>query len=229
MHHGKKRFAMIAALALWFPAVFTGAVPTTAESPAPPQELAPSKHADGAAQPDRIPLQIGHHAANTKFRYPFLGKVRACVRSRLLRLRNSSGAFVELPVKVYYAENGNFIRLEYVKPGAGDFQATVGQIEAMSRQYSEEVTGLPKEPMGVNLEKMLQDLHRELRLENATRFNVTYVLYKTPEKAPEPHILLYVFGLPNPALGWLGNEERFRRIRVVMDRDGDFKWQDNLL
>jgi hypothetical protein len=115
-----------------------------------------------------------------------------------------------------------------VKPGAGDFQSTVETVETASRMGSEEVISLPEKTLAVSLESLLD--HGQMSWERATRFNVTYVIYKTYMKSPAPMILLNIFGLESIVSARLGDDdEATRRIRIVMDQDGKVQWEDNLL
>ena len=132
-----------------------------------------------------------------------------------------------MPLKVYYAENGNFIRAEFVKPGARDFQTPLDGMEDALRGAHEIVVGLPAKPLAVSLEAILD--HLQMPLEDATRFNVTYVIYQLFERPPEPMILVNVFGLPSIVTDRLGDEEDLRRVRVVMDQYGHVKQEDNFL
>ena len=182
-----------------------------------PPGVAPATPGEGAPKnfSGQVPLQIGRHAANTQFPYPFLGMVQAYAKSERIRVRTKAGDLAEMPLKVYYADNGNFIRAEFVKPGAKDFQTPLEDMEDALRGAEETVVGLPAKPMAVSLETILD--HLQMPLENATRFNVTYVLYQQSENPPEPMILVNVFGLPSIVTDRLGDEEGLRRVRVVMD------------
>lgn len=208
-------------------AVPPGAVVATTAGSAPVS----ASPADGTskAAPGEVPLQVGRHAANAEFRYQFLGSVKAYMQPQILRLHTSDGTVAEFPVKVFYTESGNFIRAEFVKPGAGDFQSSAEDLEVAHRQVSEPVTGLPQKPLPMSLESLFERLN--MRLEDATRFNVTYVMYKTYEEQPAPMLLFYVFGLRGgPLSARFGDEEeRFRRTRIVMDPDGKVRWEDNML
>jgi hypothetical protein len=170
---------------------------------------------------------VGRHPTNGKFPYPFLGSVKAYIRPQVLHLHTATGTLAEFPVKVFYTKSGNFVRAEFVKHGAGDFQSSVETVEAASRQSSEAVTGLPEKTLSVSLESLFDQLH--LPFENATRFNITYVMYKVNDTPPAPTILLNIFGLDSLVSARLGDEEAFRRIRIVMDENGKVQWEDNLL
>jgi hypothetical protein len=230
------RFSLWAALGLWS----LGAV--RAESPDPAQNAAPPSAASSTAAdpapsappaettpaPAVIPLQIGRHAANAKFCYPFLGTLRAYVQSRTLRVHSRSGAVVDFPVKVFYARSGQFLRAEFAKPHAKIYQNSIETVEAEYRQGSEEVTGLPEKTLPVSLESIFD--HLGLSFEETTRFNLTYVMYKTSQEPPKPTLILNIFGLSGGVLSYrFGDEERFRMERIVMDPDGKVQFADNLL
>jgi hypothetical protein len=234
MDRSKKLISMAAALSLLsseaiLHAAPPGATPAAGEAAASTSADATQSAPDGTskAAPGQIPLHIKPHDPNGNFRYPFLGTVKAYAQSRVLRVHTSSGALAQFPVKVFYAKNGNFIRAEFVKPGAGDFQNPVKEIEEMAKQDSQAITGLPDKPMAISLENLLDQL--KMRFEDATRFNITYVLYKANERPAEPMIILNIFGLQNFVSARFGDAEKARRSRMVMDKNGAVKWEDILL
>ncbi len=234
------RFSLLAALGLWSLGAARAESPDPAQNAAPPS-AASSTAADPAPSappaetapktapaPLEIPLQIGRHAANAKFRYPFLGTLRAYVQSRTLRVHSRSGAVVDFPVKVFYTQRGQFLRAEFAKPHAKIYQSSIETVEAASRQGSEEVTGLPKKTLPVSLESIFD--HLGLSFEETTRFNLTYVMYKTDQEPPKPRLILNIFGLSGGVLSYrFGDEERFRMERIVMDPEGKVQFEDNLL
>ncbi len=174
-----------------------------------------------------IPLQVDRHAANGEFSYPFLGSVKAYVHPEIVRFHARSGALVEFPVKVFYSEKGNFIRAEFVKPDAGDFQTPVEEVETALRMSEEAVIGFPKKTFPVSLETLLEQL--QMPFEKVTRFNVTYVDYKFYEKPVAPTILVNVFGLESIVSARSDGSEGTRRIRIVLDQNGDVTREDNFL
>jgi len=202
---------------------------STAADPAPstpPAGTAPKPAL--TPTPAQIPLQVGRHAANAKFRYPFLGAVRAYAQSRTLRAHSRSGALVEFPVKVCYTRSGKFLRAEFARPGAKIYQSPLEVVEAAYRQTSEAVTGLPEKTLPVSLESIFD--HLGISLEDVTRFNLTYVLDKRNDDPPKPTLILNIFGLSGGVLSYrFGDEERFRMERIVMDPDGTLEFADNLL
>jgi hypothetical protein len=133
----------------------------------------------------------------------------------------------EYPVKVFYTESGNFIRVEFVKPNAGDFQTSVADVETALRMSEESVVGFPAKAFPVSLETLFEQL--QMPFEKVTRFNVTYVDYKFYEKPVAPTILVNVFGLESIVSSRLGDGEETRRIRIVLDQNGEVTREDNFL
>lgn len=235
------QFTLLAALGVWSLGAARAEFPDPAQNAAPPNAAPPNAASSTAAdrapsappaettpKPAEIPLQIGRHPANAKFRYPFLGTVRAYGQSRTLRVHSRSGAVVDFPVKVFYTRSGQFLRAEFARPHAKIYQNSIETVEAASRQSLEAVTGLPKKTLPLSLESIFD--HLGMDFEEATRFNLTYVMHKRNDDPPKPTLILNIYGLSGGVLSYrFGDEERFRMERIVMDPDGKVQFEDNLL
>ena len=172
---------------------------------------------------------------NDSFEFPFLGRVRAHSKIANVSISTADGKTVAVPFKLYYGENGQFLRAEFNKPGAKDYSFDADHNRRRYMQSDETVNGLPKESARVPFEKVLGVLASEehsfgINFNTATKIDVTYVTYTRSGDKPAPVYIINVFGCHSIAPEYSqASDEGAKRIRYVVDGEGKTWFFDNNL
>jgi hypothetical protein len=161
-----------------------------------------------------------------KFELAFLGKINCFAKDETLDFE-INGKRVDMPFKVYYLKNGMPVRAEFQKKGAKDYEFTPNEIRRDYTASGISIVGFPAKPARVNFSRILKKLYEFQPFENATKINITWLVwddYGTQEEG----FIVNVWGVPFEA-GKIPDEEPFRKYRVVFDSDGEPVVADNIL
>lgn len=181
-----------------------------------------------AERNSRLPL-------NDSFEFPFLGRVQAHAKVSTVSIKTVDGKHVAVPFKIYYRENGQFLRAEFNKPGAKDYSFDAEHNRRRYIQRDETVNGLPAVPARVPFEKILGELASEehafgIDFTTATKIDVTYVTYTRSGDKPTPVYIINVFGCHSIAPEYFADrDESAKRIRYIVDGEGKTWLFDNNL
>ncbi len=167
---------------------------------------------------------------NDKIELPFLGTVQCHARQETVRFA-ADGKPKEWPFKVYYLPNGMFVRAEFFKPGAKDYEFDVKHIEGFYRSTGQILAGFPERAAPASLAKVLQSLYTNEAFDRATKINITYVLLDETELGSkiQPCFIANIWGVsPGILTGSVPEEdEGFLKYRVFLDQNGVPTFTDN--
>ena len=169
-------------------------------------------------------------AINDKFELPFIGVVRCHSRHEEISFE-TNGRTMKWPFKIYYLPNGMFIRAEFFKSGAKDYEFGPKEIESMYRSFGQILAGFPERPAPASVAKVLQSLYTNEAFERATKINITYVLLDETELGSkiQPCFIANIWGVSTGIMfGRVPeDDEGFLKYRVFLDQNGIPTFTDN--
>ncbi len=167
---------------------------------------------------------------NDKIEMPFLGTVECHARQEKVQF-TANGERKEWPFKVYYLPNGMFVRAEFFKPGAKDYEFDVKNMEGFYRSTGQILAGFPERAASASLAKVLQSLYTNEAFDRATKINITYVLLDETELGSkiQPCFIANIWGVsPGILTGSVPeDDEAFQKYRVFLDQNGVPTFTDN--
>lgn len=167
---------------------------------------------------------------NDAFEYPFLGRVSTHSSLHAVHVTAASGKLKLLEIKVHVARDGRFIRAEYKREGSEDGPTLPGVNEANYESSSEKITGLPNVSPGTSLQALLDTLHGHYggNFEDASYFDITYVMLSRPGGPATPMFIANVYGTARISSS-LPDLPKFYRLRFLFDTDGKLLLIDDVL
>ena len=194
-------------------------------NPVAPQDAEPANRKSGKDSRDEFPV-------TDSFELPFLGKIKGHARAETLHIESESGNAVDVPLKVFYSPEGIFLHALYAKPGAVDYTNTVETIQSAYTQREQRIIGLPAKNARVSfgevLTKFAKSMPENFDFKAAVRVDVSYVLWQRQAENQRPLYIINVYGCEKIA-DHLPNETRFKRIRYLVNDEGEMLVMDNLL
>lgn len=166
---------------------------------------------------------------NDKIELPFLGKIECHARQQSVTFI-ANGLQKEWPFTMYYLPNGMFVRAEFAKPGAKNYENDPKFLTELYRSSSESMAGFPDKPAPADLGKVLQSLYAHAPFDRATKLNITWVLWENADREILPRYIVDVFGV-SPGLMRVpdNSDEAFLKYRVFLTPDGVAVMTDNAL
>ncbi|MEA3210928.1 MAG: hypothetical protein QOE70_3985 [Chthoniobacter sp.] len=165
---------------------------------------------------------------NDVIELPFLGKVSCHSRPETVSF-TATGTKLDWPFKVFFLPNGMFVRAEFVKPGAKDYEASRADIEELYRAGAESLTGFPEKAAPANLSKVLQSLYENEPFDRATKINITWVLRKGTNGKVQPCFIANIFGVSPGLMRVPNDDEGFLKYRILLTPEGEAVRTDNFL
>ncbi len=165
---------------------------------------------------------------NDAFELPFLGKIPAHARQEQLKVETGGGKTLPLPMKVFYGEDGRFLRAEFFKEGARSFQFPAQQLQIGYESGGERILGIPTTAALVDLPSHLKTLYHHQPFDDATRINVTYIDFEKGDKKIGPVFSAEVWGVRDDFFREQ-HIEAFRKYRCILDAKGKLLFFSNAL
>lgn len=211
---------------------------SVASDPKPSNAKPPEDSSVPAPRLDTIKLPDGEAIADSFF-FPFLGTVECFSRTREEPYTTRDGETYNWPIKIFYDRNGKFLRAEYVKKGAVDYQAPHWLQEANYKE--EKILGVPDHSPPLSVKQIVDLLYKYSgsKMDRATRINISWVLLQSPTLLPitkdgappktRSVFIMNVFGSDtiHHRVPDLPEYEKFRRVRNVFDENGKPLWSDS--
>jgi len=165
---------------------------------------------------------------NDKIDLPFLGRVECHARQEKVQF-TAKGKQMEWPFNVYYLPNGMFVRAEFVKPGAKDYEEDPEYLTERYRSGRESLVGFPERAAPASLGKVLQSLYEQEAFDTAGKINITWVLREDGEERIRPCFIANVFGVSPGLMRVPDDDEAFLRYRILLNPQGEAFQSDNAL
>jgi hypothetical protein len=172
----------------------------------------------------------GEFPINDTLELPFLGKVRCHARSERIQF-TVNGRKIEWPFRMYYLPNGMFVRAEYKKPGATDYEMSPKSLEMSYRARGQSLVGFPEKPAPASFSKVLQSLYENEPFDRATKINITWVLRDGTKAGGKikPWFIANIFGVSSGLMRVPEGDEGFLKYRILLTPEGEAVYTDNLL
>lgn len=170
------------------------------------------------------------HEINDAFEYPFLGRIPTHSALHDVHVSGASGKVKALGIKVHVAQDGRFIRAEYKREGSVRGPTLPIVNEANYESSGEKITGLPSVTPGTSLQALLDTLHGHHggNFEDASYFDITYVMLSRPGEPAKPMFIANVYGTARIS-SRLPDLPKFYRLRFLFDKDGKLLLIDDVL
>ncbi len=132
------------------------------------------------------------------FELPFLRKITATPRNEQVTVQTRDGGSVQLKMKVFYSEDGFFIRAEGGTAGGPPEKIPVEEREALwVTGDPSKIIGIPKIAPKESLNEVFAVLAEEVDLEHVEWIECSYVIYQYhDEEIPHPEYMCSVWAKP---------------------------------
>ncbi len=170
----------------------------------------------------------GNFPVNDSMELPFLGVVRCHARQEQVKF-TANGKQREWPFKVYYLPNGMFVRAEFMKPSAEDYEFPPKRKAESYRSAAESLVGFPDKPAAASLSKVLQVLYEHEAFDSATKINITWVLRQNSNNEIYPWFIANIYGVSPGLMRGPIDDPVDLRYRILLNADGEPVFTDNLL
>jgi hypothetical protein len=126
---------------------------------------------------------------------------------------------------------GLFLRAEYLRPGSRNWEFNASDAEKNYEPVKERIVGIPTAPARVSLQTLVDNLGQwhDGRLEKASQFSITRVVLAAPTLDESQEVFIVnTFGIGKIS-DKLPDDEAFKRIRHVVNAEGQLLFSDNIL
>lgn len=189
-----------------------------------------ASHTTAVSEIPRVAETNAGFPINDKLELPFIGKVRCHSRREEISFE-AEGRTLKWSFKVYYLPDGRFVRAEFFKPGAKDYEFEPKELEEIYRSGWRLLAGFPAKAAPASLGKVLQSLYGNEAFDRATKINITYVLLDEAQLGSkiQPCFIANIWGMsPGFMSGRVPeDDEGFLKYRVFLDQNGVATFSDN--
>ncbi len=167
---------------------------------------------------------------NDELELPCIGKVRCHSRQEEISFE-AKGRTLKWPFKMYYLPSGMFVRAEFFKPGAKNYEFEAKELEEIYRSGGQILAGFPEKAAPASLVKVMESLYTNEAFDRATKINIIYVLLDESELGGkiQPCFIANIWGV---SAGFMSDrvsedDEEFLKYRVILDQNGVATFSDN--
>jgi hypothetical protein len=204
--------------------------------PPPPHPHAQHEKATLPPAPQSPAQSLG--LTRDRFYMPTIGEVECYSSMRDFTFNARNGTSITLPFKIFQDDKGNFLRAEYVKEGAPNYEATRAVQESNYKVTGQRLAPA-SQPPSIRLEDLMPRIYeaveyngsKENSIAYATRLNISYVQLHngtTDIVFEAPVFIVNAYGTGKIAM-YLPDTELLKRLRFVFDEKGKLLWVDNTL
>ena len=185
-------------------------------------------------QPNQLSATKGKpvtSAQNDSFEFPFVGRMECQSKKDSIPYIGNNGQGGTLDVKVFYNQDGHFLRAEFFREGSKDYEHPAKLAERNYIPVNERILGVPETPEKASLKKVIDSIRQlhDGKLEKATKFNITRVVLASSKfEEPQEVFIANVFGTGRIS-DKLPDKEPFKRLRFVLNAEGEVLFVDNVL
>lgn len=176
----------------------------------------------------------GVYSSATGFRFPFLKTVTLPARSETVSIKMEA-TDKQFPVKVYRDAEEGFVRAEFAQKGEFIWEELPENTESLYEMHAEVLKPLPAHRQKLSLQQIITKLDEHIPLADATQWAITAVQMDSLKGFPPDEFtvtdnvyIAHVYGVMT-AGGRIPDEPHFRKVRVVLDLNGDVLQWDNRL
>jgi hypothetical protein len=164
------------------------------------------------------------------FELPFLGTIHCRVSWESVDVTSTGAGKIILPFRVFKDERGDFLRAEFMKKNARNYEATARDLAEGMKARDQQIVALAGTAPRVSWQTVIKTVADEVEIRKVTRLTLTSVDYRLWDQPVEPLFIAHVFGVPifgDRGIG--GGREEALRMRFLLNQRGEIMRFDNCL